>query len=147
MEIDVENADPTQPLDLYTLIAKAAKDASLDHYTIRGTTKGPVQVTNAVIKELPDHPLHTIDEVKTYLVPQQNDTDSDYHFAGTKSSAISRKSERWKEVTGNPIYSPDGHIHGRSEDNTVGGHCLKLIPSQGTKIYLIIEPAPVAQIK
>lgn len=143
IEIDTDNY---QPQDLYALIAQAAKKAGLEHYTIRGTTKGPVRTLNAVIKELPDHDLNTIEEVKTFLVPHQSTTSSDYHFAGTKSDASSRYSDRWKEITGNPIYSPDGHIHGRSEDKKVGGHCLKLIPQAGTKIYLIIEPAPVVEV-
>jgi|CXWL01.1.fsa_nt_gi hypothetical protein len=135
---------------LYSKIDKEAQSLGWKHYTVRGTIMGSMELLNSVIRSLPAGPLKSLQEVRTILVAENKSVeDTTYHFVGTTTNAASRYSEQWgnQKFTGNPVYSPQGHIHGRAVDGSAGGHCVAVKPKIGTTIYLIIEPAKVVQVK
>ena len=142
LQVDVESDD----VDLYRLLANAAEKAGLKDYTVRCTIDGPFKAKIAVISALPDERIETMEGVEEVLVVNNVEADSVFHFTGTRSDQVSRHSERWGEITGNPVYSPDGHYHGYSTDGKVGGHILEIKPQRGSKIMMIVEPARVAQV-
>lgn len=143
LQIDhVESND----IDLYQLIAKAAEEAGFENYSVRCTISGPIKAKMAVIKALPEQRIENMEGVREALAVHDMQTNSTFHFTGTRSTQVSRQNERWGEITGNPVYSPNGHYHGSSVDGKVGGHIQGITPQKGAKILMIIEPAKVAQI-
>jgi len=142
IEIDVKNYE----VDLYTLIASATKNAGLDNYTIICSISGGVTANLAVIKGLPEQKIEDMSGVKNVLIAHELKNDSEFHFVGTRSVEKSRQNEKWGQITGNPVYSPNGHYHGYSADNKIGGHILGIKPHKGAKVRLVIEPARVVQV-
>jgi hypothetical protein len=141
-EIDTTRGD----VDLYQQIAKLAREARIEHYTVRCTIKGPLKAKLAVIKHLPDQPLGDLDDVKGVLVAKDLETEDVFHFVGSRSDATSRRDKKWGKITGNEVYSPNGHYHGYSEDGKIGGHILALHPQPGSRVDLVLEPANVIQV-
>lgn len=142
LQIDVGNSD----VDLYQLIAKAAQQAGFEDYTVRCTIEGPMQATVSVIKQLPEQKIENMDGVKDVLVQYTVENNVTFHFVGSRSAQVSRQNERWGDISGNSVYSPNGHYHGYSVDGKVGGHIIGIKPQPGAKVMMIVEPAKVVQV-
>lgn len=134
-------------VDLYSLIAEATREVGLQHYTVRCTIEGPICGKMSVIKALPEQKIVDGQGIGAILVANEIENSGIFHFVGSRTDAVSRQEQRWGEITGNKVYSPNGHYHGYSQNEQVGGHVSEIIPQPGSVISLIIEPAKVVQVK
>ena len=143
MEIEVGKEE----VDLYPLIAKAAQEAGFEDYSLRCMVEGPLRATVSIAKTLPVKPIRAKEEFGGLSTTYQNkEVDSTLYIVGTRSVGTSRRSERLREIAGDPVYSAAGHYHVYSADGEIAGHLQALRPKPGSTIRVILEPARVAQV-
>lgn len=133
--------------NLYEVIAKAAEAAGYEDYTVRATVRGPAELKLAVITTLPEEAPQNMGDVLDILAVHSGlESDGEFHFIGTRSARESRQNERWGEISGDKVYSRNGHYHGFTADGKYGGHVLGVNPKKGAKVMMVIEPANVVQV-